>query len=985
MVSCRAVSSTAFIVALLVSVGAPLDAADGELTRFAFLGEAVVPPEPPPEIGEQTDPPGAPVGGLSALLYRPQTGDSLAVSDDAARRGPARFYTLDVDLELDGGRPALAADGARVVGVTALLDSDGKDFGPHTVDPEGLAPAPGGDLFVSSEGRSDRGVAPFVRRYGPDGRMRAELPLPARYLPAERSGDPWGVRNNQGFEALTTTPDGRFLFAAVENALAQDGPEATVAAGSPARLLRWEVDGDEPTGVTDGSRVEWTYPVDPVARPPRTPDATTVAGLVELLALGPETLLGLERSYTEGVGMAVKLYRVSLAEATEVTGRESVRQALARGEVRPAAKTLLLDLTEVLAELEIPLDNLEGMTFGPRLPDGRRTLLLLSDDNFASPRGTQRTQVLAFAVGDEPVSIAAVQGRAHRSPLEGEWVRGVRGVVTAVDPEDEPEDGERRIWVQSPPGAADDDPATDPTVSKGLAVRLRDGETAPLPGTRVALSGRVAERGFPGALTVTTLVGSRVRTLGDAPVPEPVTLGAGGRALPTETIDDDRLTSYDPRPSEKDDADGIDAWESLEGMRVAVPEPVVVGPTTRYGGFAVVPDGGAGASLRTCTGGLVARPDDFNPERVLVSTELLEEAPELHVGALLSAPVVGVVGYDYANYRVLPTAPVPPAAPGPTGGEASPPPIATPPEGALTVATYNVLNLHPGSGAERFRRLASDLVVDLGAPNLVALQEIQDVSGPKDDGLVAGGPTFERLIAAIEEVGGPAYEYRQIDPVDGTEGGQPGGNIRVGFLVRPDRLEIVGPPRRVAPDHPCFTGTEDEGFDPSRRSLALEVRFGPRSLVVVNNHWTSKRGDDRLFGAVQPPVPHTEAQRTCQARVIADFVDGLLEGDPDAWVLVAGDLNEHEFRPPLAELEAVGLRNLMERIPRAARHTYNFEGNSQVLDHLLVSPGLLREAVVRARVAHGNADAPAAEAASDHDPVLATILPRAETAAPPSP
>lgn len=970
MPSSRSTLPAVLVLPLLVCAAPPLGAASGELTRFTFLGEAVVPSEPPPEIEEQTH---APVGGLSALLYRPETGDYLAVSDDGARRGPARFYTLEIDAE----HPVLAPDGARVAGATEILDSEGQGFRPHTVDPEGLAPAPDGGLFVSSEGRSNRGVAPFVRRYGRDGRMRGEVPLPARYLPAEGSGDPRGVRNNQGFESLTTSPDGRFLFAAVENALAQDGPEATVAAGSPARLLRWEVDGDRPAGVAEGSLVEWTYPVDPVALPPRTPDATTVAGLVELLGLGPETLLALERSFTEEVGMAVKLYRVSLAEATEVTGRESLREDLAHGDVRPAAKTLLLDLTEVLADLEIPLDNLEGMTFGPRLPDGRRSLLLLSDDNFASPRGTQRTQVLAFAVSDEPVSVAAIQGRTHRSPFEGEWVREVRGVVTALDPQEEPDGGERRIWVQSPPGATDDDPAT----SDGLAVRLRADETAPLPGSEIALSGRVAERGFPGALTVTTLVGGRARGLGEAPVPAPVVLGAGGRPLPTETIDDDGLTSYDPHGP---DADGLDAWESLEGMRVTVPEPVVVGPTTRYGGFAVVPDGGAGASLRTCAGGLVARPDDFNPERVLVRTELLDEAPDLQVGARLSAPVTGVVGYDYANYRVLPTAPLPPAVPAPAGAEGSPPPIAAPPEGALTVATYNVLNLHPGSGAERFRRLATDLVVDLGAPDLVALQEIQDVSGPKDDGLVAGGPTFDRLIAAIEEIGGPTYDYRQVDPVDGTEGGQPGGNIRVGFLVRPDRLEVVGLPRRVAPDHPCFTGAGPDR-EPTRRSLALEVRFGPRTLIVVNNHWKSKRGDDRLFGATQPPVLHTEAQRTCQARVIADFVEELLADEPDAWVIVAGDLNEHEFRPPLAELEAVGLTNLMERIPRADRYTYNFEGNSQVLDHLLVSPAVLREAVVRASIAHVNADAPDAQAASDHDPVLATLLPRGETDATPTP
>jgi|GEM_PF-531117 len=964
----------------------------GELTRFELLGEAVVPSAPP--ASEQLD---APVGGLSGLRYDPATGTYLALSDDGAERGPARFYRLEIDLglgaEAGAEGPHLAADGARVVDAVELLDAGDRPFAPKTVDPEGIAIASassGQSLYVSSEGRVNRGAPPFVRRYGLDGRRLGELVLPAYFLP----GEGVGVRHNLAFESLTVAPGGGYLFTASENALAQDGPEATVASGSPSRLLRWELAAD---GSALGVPTEWVYPTDPVAEPPLAPDALQVAGLVELLAVGPETLLSLERSYTDGVGTAVKLYRVSLAGATPVTGRPSLAD-LAAEDLRPAAKTLLLDLTEVLAAADVPIDNLEGLTFGPDLPDDRRTLLLISDDNF---NDHQRTQVLAFAVSGDPVSVAAVQGRGHRSPLEGEWVRGVRGVVTAVDP-----GRQLRFFVQDADG--DGDPGT----AEGLAVRPRKGEAIPTVGELVGVAGQVEERGFPGALTVTTLTGARITSLGEAPLPAPIVLGGTGRRLPGTVIDDDGLTEYDPialpgeegRPGKG--ADGIDVWESLEGMRVEVPEPVVVGPSTSYGGFVVVPDGGTGASLRSSAGGLVARPEDFNPERILVDTAFLPEAPELWVGDHLSAPLTGVVDYSFSNFQLLATEPIPRAFHGGQRALGGPGPAPPPPDGALTLATYNVLNLHPGVG-ERMDRLAASIVEDLGSPDLVALQEVQDATGPADDGVVAGAPTFERLIAAIEAAGGPTYAFRQIDPIDGTEGGQPGGNIRVGFLVREDRLELPpapdgapapGPataveirtpdgtphlapnPGRVAPEHPCFSGFSTGGrddYEPTRRSLAIELRHGARTLFVIDNHWKSKRGDGRLFGAVQPPVLWSEEQRICQARVIADFVRELLAADPDAWVIVLGDLNEHELRPPVQELEAAGLTDLIWRIPQAERYSYNFEGNSQVLDHILVSPAVLRESVVLPAIVHVNTDRPASLAASDHDPVRVILVPTA--------
>ncbi len=193
------------------------------------------------------------------------------------------------------------------------------------------------------------------------------------------------MRQNLGFESAATAPNGRFLFTGTEAALVQDGPPATLAAGSPARILRYNLQ----TGTLDRQYLYW---VDPIAEPPVPATNFAVAGLVELLPLNNQFLLSMERSFSvgaPGTGNSIKLYRVALAGADNINGVESLAGSL--GSVKPAAKTLLLDLDT----LGIPLDNVEAMAFGPDLPDGRRSLILVSDNNFAP---AQFTQFLLFAV-----------------------------------------------------------------------------------------------------------------------------------------------------------------------------------------------------------------------------------------------------------------------------------------------------------------------------------------------------------------------------------------------------------------------------------------------------------------------------------------------------------------------------------------------------------------------------------------------------------
>ncbi len=339
-----------------LSAAAPDDRAQTPALEFA--GEAIVP--------SAFAFAGTTVGGLSGIAYDEARNVFYGLSDDPSQFQPARFYTLGVDIS-DG---RLETGDVRFFDVTTLRDDDGQPFASFSLDPEGIALTRDDRLVVTSEGAANAGIDPFVRLFELDGTSAGALPVPEPFLttPAASSG----VRQNLGFESAAVTPNGRFFFTGTEAALFQDGPPATVTAGSRARLLRYHLG----TGRVDR---EYVYVTDPIAEPPVPATAFAVSGLVELLPLNSQFLLSMERSFSvgaPGTGNTIRLYRVALPGA---------------GDASPVQKSLLLDLDE----LGIPLDNIEGMAFGPDLPDGRRSLLLVSDNNFSA---AQFTQFLLFAV-----------------------------------------------------------------------------------------------------------------------------------------------------------------------------------------------------------------------------------------------------------------------------------------------------------------------------------------------------------------------------------------------------------------------------------------------------------------------------------------------------------------------------------------------------------------------------------------------------------
>ncbi|HMJ97021.1 MAG TPA: lamin tail domain-containing protein [Thermoleophilaceae bacterium] len=640
--------------------------------------------------------------------------------------------------------------------------------------------------------------------------------------------------------------------------------------------------------------------------------------------------------------------------------------------------------------------------------------------------------------GEPPISglrIHDIQGRQHLSPYRGSFALDVPGVVTA-----------RRFngfYFQ------DAQPDLDERTSEGVFVFT--GATPPAAaavGAAVLVNGRVTEfragctpsctaPDFPAGnfgaaafanLSVTEIDRATVAPAGTGEI-APTVVGEGGRVPPATVIDNDTpdpqaddpplvsgnveskssapLDTAGQDPTFDPSEDGIDFYESLEGMLTQLNRAVVIAPTNTFSPgaasenseLAVLADNGEHAGLRTPRGGILVRSfdnelpheyrfGDFNPERIILNDPVArdsgeEAAPDAQVSDHFSGPIEAVVDYSFGNYKFL-------ARRFPALEDGGLTPETAPPAGKhdLSVASYNVENLDPVNDAARMQAIGRQITDNLRAPDILGLEEMQDFDGEGPGG-PAGDPTFAALVDAIADAGGPAYEYRQIDPIHNQEGGAPNANIRVGFLFRPDRVTFVDRPGGTAvtatEDDPAEPGAQltfspgriepqDAVWEDSRKPLAGEFLFEGRTLFVVANHFASKGGDAPLFGRFQEPYRPSELQRRGQARVVNGWVERLLAVDKQARVVVLGDLNDFEFSETANVLQrgAPGsqdeLTELWQMLPEREHYSYIFEGNGQVLDHILASRALLAPRPDFGPI-HMNSEFE--DQKSDHDPPLA--------------
>ncbi len=610
---------------------------------------------------------------------------------------------------------------------------------------------------------------------------------------------------------------------------------------------------------------------------------------------------------------------------------------------------------------------------GPFLPAGGRRIIdgvdwdIAADWDFADFNlGEANTPTASGESGCRvaSVTIPQIQGAGHTSPLLGQQI-ATSGIVTAVD--------SNGFYLQDPEGDGDIATSDAIFVFTGSSPSVTVGDEAELTGT-------VSEF-FPGGagtgnLSTTQISGPTVSvgSSGNA-LPAPVIIGAGGRIPPSENIDDDAFATFDPA------TDGIDFFESLEAMRVTGEDLVAISGTNRFGEIFTVANSGDYASGLSLAGTLNISPDDFNPEKIQIDEDsgvFNFDFPDVAVGDSLG-DVTGVIGYSFGNFEILPTE-VFTAVSAELTEEMS---ELVPDEDTLLVASYNVLNLDPNDADGdtdvadgRFAAIAAHVVDNLSAPDIIGLQEIQDDSGSFDDGTIAADVTLQTLVAAITAAGGPTYT-----PIDNTfignntSGGQPGGNIRTAFFYNSARVSIDAASVQTIDGQGV-----GEAFEGARLPLVAAFTFNGETVTVVNNHFSSKGGSAPILGVEQPFEARQEDptvngsldERQRQSLAVQGFVTGLLAGDSNAKIVVLGDFNEFEFISPLIGLEDIGLTNLTFDLDEDERYSFIFQGNSQSLDHILVSQSLVDFA--QFDIVHVNAEFPATDArASDHDPLLVAL------------
>jgi uncharacterized protein len=602
------------------------------------------------------------------------------------------------------------------------------------------------------------------------------------------------------------------------------------------------------------------------------------------------------------------------------------------------------------------------------------------DDDLIDPPDTGSDHSADFStVGQTGLRIHDIQAASHLSPYEDEIVSRVPGVVTVMR--------SNGFYMQDP--QPDDSDAT----SEGILV-FTGSRPSLAPGDSVEVSGRATEfragcdptcdppdSAFDN-LTITEIDRATVYPVGKVNPIEPTPVGAGGYEPPLQVTEDDALGNveignvlFDP------EEDGLDWHESLEGMLVEIEAPEVVGLRPSFGELPVVSRGAA--TLRTPRGGVVIQEGDMNPERFILE-DVLAPTPTANVGDTLGESVVAIADYGFGDYLYYPTS-APKVTPGNIQRESTELPRAN----QLAIASMNVENLDALDPQDKFDELASIVVDNLRRPDILGVEEMQDNDGATKPSPTDATETFNRFIAAIEAAGGPHYEFRQINPNVETDGGERPGNIRVGFLYRTDRgLEFVDRPGATADTANSVVQTRkgaalkyspgridptNPAFIDSRKPLAAEFLWRGRTVFAIANHFNSKGGDDPLGGRFQPPVESSTVQRHKQANVVAGFVEEILAADPRAAVAVLGDLNDFQFSETLEILEGAGLANLMKTLPAEEQYSYVFDGNSQVLDQILVSEELLTPAPEYDSV-HVNAEF--ADQASDHDPQIARMVVR---------
>ncbi|NND82747.1 MAG: hypothetical protein HKN50_10005 [Gammaproteobacteria bacterium] len=548
--------------------------------------------------------------------------------------------------------------------------------------------------------------------------------------------------------------------------------------------------------------------------------------------------------------------------------------------------------------------------------------------------------------------IKEIQGTDLSSPLAGQMVR-TRGVVTA---------SVRRGFFLQTPAVEWDQAASD-------AIFIYSPDWPAIVGCELEVSGEVIDYfKHETARPVTQVHLDQVRIRkSPGPTVKPIDLTA--RLLPETNKDMARLLN------------------SLEGMLLRIPAgQTFIAPSNPYGDYVLAMDGGRpdNSLLRSRHGGVIPSADSHLRWFPGFRVSNYNHAPRLNVGAKLNSDVVGPLNYRVDAYQLAVNQPFK-LDPAYISIEKS---ALKPTAGSITIMTLNCFNLDPHIesahkvmnpdqdvdddwGDGRFHTLAQAVVLQANSPDIVALQEIQDNDGAELSEVVDASETYQLLIKTIEQLSGVRYQWIDVNPVMGADGGQPGGNIRNAYLYNTERVDLVPDLTRVlGSGKPCFEG--------SRKPLLAVFRekHSGEKLACINVHLASKRHQNSIFAPHEPGVDAKLGVRVAQAAVIHQEMQNLSKAG--MLYYVTGDFNDTEHSQTLAALTLEEGSNLVCSLPPEERYDYNHRGKLQVLMHGIVPTELVLNNRAQYEIIHGNeligvTPGEQSDKPSDHAYVIAKI------------
>jgi len=574
--------------------------------------------------------------------------------------------------------------------------------------------------------------------------------------------------------------------------------------------------------------------------------------------------------------------------------------------------------------------------------------------------------VHSFCIYAQELKIGDIQGEAHLSTYDGKEISNLVGIVTFV------------VNTKHDKGFYLQDITSDnnPFTSDAIFVRTDDILNVRI-GNKINVKTATVKENYLGGkskgnLSNTELKNANFTNLNGNYFKEilPVIIGENGLKCPN-IIDDDTNGEIGTSKTHLFDTpnDAIDFYESLEGMLVNIEFSIVVGSTvlSHTGNklyFNIYPF--SKITNSTINGGIFLEQNNSNPQRLTVSTELSDnrlDFPIFTVGDQLKFGASGCILYysfsgdwrlspiDTTSIKRLKINKIEHLKSKLKSDKSS-----------LTYGCFNVENLDANDNPQRFKDLASVIVNNMNCPDILSLEEIQDEDGTKKSNIVSADKTFNLLINEIFNTSGEKYLFTQINPENGKDGGEPGGNIRVGVIYKSSKVKLIQNPTQIP--------NVDSVFKDTRKSLVCNFEINGKSITVITNHLSSKYGDMGLFSRFQPPTTPSENERIAQAKIINLYVKKLLTENPNANIIVAGDMNDFDFSEALSILKSDILINAISFIPQPNRYSYVFQGNAQVLDHILISKNLSTQKV-EIDMIHVNADF--IEKSSDHNPVLMKI------------